>query len=200
MRKALMPSFEMSDDSALALGNTVVSKLTGNTHIPTPQPALATIEAANDAYKDSAGKAKKGSSEDKAQKNDDKEALLTLLRDYCTYVNMIAKGDEVILASCGLPLSKERQPSVLGVPNAKVEAGENTGEVILSSPAVDGAVSYKHQYTSDPAVAMWPEISSSTAKQKIENLQPGTVYSFRIVAIGTKGQVTVSETVSKMAA
>jgi hypothetical protein len=200
MKKALKPSFEMSDDSALALGNTVVTALTGNTHLPTPQPSLADITAANDAYKTSAGKAKKGSSEDKAQKNVDKAALITLLRDYCDYVNMIAKGDEVILASCGLRLSKERQPSVLGVPNAKVELGDNIGEVILSSPAVGGAVSYKHQYTSDPAVAMWPEISSSSARQKIEGLTPGTVYSFRMVAIGTKGQTTVSETVIKMAA
>jgi hypothetical protein len=198
MKKALKPSFEMSDDSALALGNTVVTALTGNTHIPTPQPTLADIEAANDAYKLSLGKAKKGSSEDKAVKNDDKKALLTLLRDYCEFVNLLAKGNEVILASCGLPLSKERAPKVLGTPELKVENGES-GELITMTPAVAGAVSYKHKYKK-ASETEWLEISTSTAKRKIGGLVIGTAYNFCIEAIGTKDQSTTSLVVTKVAA
>jgi hypothetical protein len=200
MKKALKPSFQMADDPALTLGNVVITALTGNAHIPSPQPTLVQLQAAWDDYNNSLAKARYGSRNDRSQKNADKEALITLLRAECDYVNMIANGDEVTLSSTGFALSKEREPQILGIPEAKVEAGENSGELILSTPAVNGAVSYKHQYTADPNLAVWSEKTTSRATCPIGSLQPGTLYSLRIVAIGTNDQVTVSNVITKMAA
>jgi hypothetical protein len=199
MKKALKSSFKTGDDAALTLGNSVITALTGNTHFTTPQPTIAALQTAVDAYTASLAKAKYGSREDKAQKNADKETLIGLLRDECDYINMVAKGDEVALATCGLPLSKDRQPKVLGTPEAKVEQA-GSGKLVLSTPAVSGAVAYKHQYTADENAAIWQEVSTSKANCTIEGLTPGTVYSLRIVAIGTKDQVSVSDVVTKMAA
>jgi hypothetical protein len=199
MKKALMPSLQMADQSVLTLANTVVAALTGNAYFTTPSPTLASVETAISGYSASLSKSKYGSREDKAQKNADKATLLGLLRDLCIYVNMIAKGDAVVLSTCGYPLSKDAQPSVLGTPDAKVENGAS-GELISSTPAVDGAVSYKHQYTTDPASALWPEVTTTRATCKIDGLEPGKLYSLRIVAIGTNDQVTMSDVVTKMVA
>jgi hypothetical protein len=199
MKKALKPSLQMGDDPALTLGNGVITALTGNTHFTTPLPTLVELQAAVDAYSASLSKAKYGSREDKALKNADKKALIGLLRDECDYINMVAKGDEVALATCGLPLSKEPEPKVLGTPEAKVEQGAS-GKLILSTPAVSGAVAYKHQYTADEHAATWSEVSTSRANCTIDGLTPGIVYSLRIVAIGTNDQVTISDVVTKMAA
>ena len=88
---------------------------------------------------------------------------------------------------------------VLGTPVAKVVHGKNSGQLILSTSAVKGGIIYIHQYTTDPLAAMWSEITTSRATCKINNLVPGQMYSLRIVAIGTNGQVTISDVVTKMA-
>jgi len=199
MKKALKPSFKLADDPTLAMGNAVHAALTGNTYFPTPSPTLAALKTAIDAYAASLAKAKYGSREDIAQKNADKEALITLLREECDYVNMIAKGDVLMLSTCGFRLSKDRQPKVLGTPDAKVEQ-TGSGKLRLSTPSVWGAVSYRHKYKEDPNAAAWTEINSSRAICTIEGLRPGTMYLLQIDAIGTRNQVTSSNVVTKMAA
>jgi len=54
----------------------------------------------------------------------------------------------------------------------------------------------RHQYTTDPAAALWPEITTI----KIDSLEPGRVYSLRIVAIGTNDRVSFSDVVTRMVA
>jgi hypothetical protein len=198
MKKALTPSFELADSPALTLGNEVIVALTGNTHVPTPQPTLVQLQETVNTYTASLAKSKYGSREDRAQKNADKEALITLLRQECDYINQLAKGDIVILSTCGFPVSKDRQPRVLGTPVATVENSGN-GKVVLLTPAVTGSVAYKHQHTADVNVG-WSETTTSKAKCTIEDLTPGTMCSFRIIAIGTKGQISISNVVTKMVA
>lgn len=199
MKKALKPNIRMADAAVLALGNRVASALLNNTHFPSPSPDLFDLNSAIDAYSSSMAKAVQGSLKDIAQKNADKKTLVDLLCDECDYVNITAKGDLIALSSCGFDLSKDRQPKVLGIPDAKTERGI-AGEMILFTPAVRGAFSYRHQYTTDPSATLWQEVVSTRATCKIAGLVPGTVYYFRIIAIGTKNQVTVSNVVSKMAA
>src|SRR6476660_4728496 len=129
MKKALKPSLATPDQPALTLGSTAVAAITGNTYFPTPSPTLAAVQTAISTYTESLAKAQYGGREDKAQKNADKKALLVLLRDLADYVNGIAKGDLVILSTCGLPLSKDRQPVSMGDPVAKVELGAS-GELV----------------------------------------------------------------------
>lgn len=199
MKKALMPSYEMSDMDAWNLGNNVIGGLTGNTYYPVPKVPLADIQAAQNTYSSSLSKADKGSSTDKAQKNADKTALISLLRQECDYVNDTAQGDPVALANCGYPLSKDRQPTVLGTPVITVENGI-TGQLISSTPAANAALGYRHRYTTDPTLPVWPEVVSSKATCKIDGLVPGTLYHLQIVSFGTKDQVTYSDVVTKMVA
>jgi hypothetical protein len=199
MKKALKPPKQMADQPALTLANTVYAAIFGNPNFSAPSPALTTLQGAITAYTASLAKAEYGSRDDRAQKNADKQNLLSILRDLCDYVNSVALGDVTILAGCGYRISKDPQPSVLGTPVLKVENGVS-GQLIASSPAAAGAVAYKHQYTADAAAPSWSEILSTKAKCKINDLTPGTQYSVRIVAIGTNDQVTFSSVVTKMVA
>jgi hypothetical protein len=199
MRKALLPSLEMADQPTLTLGNTVHAALTGNTNFPTPAPSLAMLQEAITNYTADLAAAQYGGRDEKAQKNAQKQNLLGILRQLCDYVNSIAQGDVTILAGCGYPLSKEPQPVILGTPELKVQNGAS-GQLIASSPAVEGAVAYKHKYTADPSSPSWPEILSTKASCKIIGLTPGQVYSVQMEAIGTNDQVTISDVVTKMVA
>ena len=193
-----MPSYDMNDMDALALGNSVLSSLTGNPLYPSPKVPLATLQTKVNDYNTSLAKADKGSSVDKAQKNADKAALIASLREECDYVNDTAQGDPVALAGCGYPLSKDRQPTVLGVAEPKLENGLS-GRLVSSTPAVSGSVAYKHQYTEDPS-GTWNEKSTTRAKCVIDDLTPGTLIHSRIISIGTRGQVTISSIVTCMVA
>lgn len=199
MKKALKPSIRVADDAALLLANAVIESLKNNTYFPSPTPGLVELQSAIDNYTASLARAKYGSRMDIAEKKADKHTLINMLGDECDYVNITAKGNLLMLSTCGFRISKDRAPKVLGTAIAKVERRENGG-VILSTGAVNGAISYRHQYTTDPSAALWSEIVSTRATCKIDDLVPGTVYYFRIVAIGTKNQVTVSNVVNKMAA
>ena len=199
MKKALMPSYYMSDKDAWNLGNNVLGGLTGNAFYPAPKVPLADIQTAQNTYTASLAKADKGSSQDKAQKDADKRALIDLLRQECDYVNDTAQGDPIALANCGYPLSKDPQPSVLGTPVISVDNGVS-GELISSTPAAKAAIGYRHRYTTDPALALWPEVVTSKATCKISGLVPGTVYHLQIVSIGTNDQVMYSDVVTKMVA
>jgi hypothetical protein len=197
MKKALKPRFDISDETALTFANTVAEGLKNNAHFPSPQPGLPIVQAAQTAFKTSMSKAIYGGRDDKAQKNAHKKLLISLLHELCDYVNMTAQGNLVMLSTCGFPLSKDRQALVLGTPAVKVALGAS-GKAIVSTLAVKGAKAYKYQYTTDPTAAIWPEVVSSKSKCIIENLIPGTIYSMRIVAIGTNNQVTVSDVVTRM--
>jgi hypothetical protein len=199
MKKALKPSLDMADQPTLVRGNTVMVYLTGNSFYPIPKVPLATLQAALDTYTASLAKAEKGSNQDKAQKNADKATLLGLLREQCDYVNETAQGNLTALAGCGYDLSKDPQPSILGTADPKLANGVS-GQLISSTPAVNGAIAYKHLYTADPSAPLWSEVLSSMANIKIDDLVPGTLIYGRIIAIGTKGQVTISDVVTKMVA
>lgn len=199
MKKALKPSFQMSDLVTLALGNAVLTGLTGNSYYPTPKVTLADLQSAINAYTASLGKADKGSSVDKAEKNADKASLIGLLRQECDYVNDTAQGNAIALAGCGYPLSKDPQPRILGTAIPKLE-NSVSGQLLSSTPGVNGAITYKHQYTADASLAQWNEITTTRAKCKIDGLAPGTLIYGRIVSIGTNDQVTISNVVTRMVA
>ncbi len=199
MRKVLIPSNWATDNVVLTIAISLINGLTGNTFFPTLTPGLAALTAAQDAYIAALGKAKFGSREERAVKNQCKEDLVQIMRGLAAQINFIANGNVVMLASAGLSLDKEPQPKVLGTATPMAEYGSNAGQIVLFTPAVAGAVSYMHQYTDDPAAAKWNDEPTTAATCIIRNLQPGKVYHMRIVTIGTSNQITTSEVITKMA-
>jgi hypothetical protein len=200
MKKALKPSLEITDGDLFILGNNVVGALLDNPYFQNPEPSIATAQAACNTYSGSLALSHTGSMQQRAQKDADKQILLSIMRELSDFVNDEAKGDLVKLATCGFPLSKDRKPVVLGMAEPKVMLCDASGEAMLSTPRVKGAFTYRHQYTKDPSVDVWPEVSSTKCKCKLKNLTPGQVYYFRILVIGTSDQVTVSAVIKRMVA
>lgn len=196
MNRAKLPPQNMSIEKTLTLTSTVIQSISGNPFYPTP-PSLAELQTGYNTLDTCAAKAKYGSRQDRAACRAAKTALIDLLRDMALYVNYTATTEEA-LASAGFPLSKPRTPSVLGVAVPSLANGDTSGVLTSATPRVTGAVSYKHQYTADAANGPWQEVVTSRSKAKLANLTPGTVYSSRIVAIGTGDQLTVSDVVSRM--
>jgi hypothetical protein len=200
MKKALKPSLEITDSALVMRANSVVNALFNNPYFPNPVPTIPVAQAANNTYCDSLALSHKGSMLQKAQKDADKQTLLSMLRDLCDYVNAEAKGDLVKLSTCGFPLSKDREPVKLGTALPKVILGNISGQATSITPRVTGAVTYRHQYTTDPSGEVWQEVSSTRAKCIFKNLVPGQVYHFRIIVIGTSNQVTTSAVITRMVA
>lgn len=178
----------MADEDALRYGIDAVTGFTGNPHFPKITPTPEDLKATVDTYTTSLGVAANRGLAEIAVKNNHKTSMLTVLRDMIRMANLIAKGDPVALASLGLPLTKDPAPRQLGVADPRVEPGAQSGTLVLSTPAVPGAVSYVHQMTEDPASGQWEEVISSATRSEWTNVVFGKMYYFRIIAIGTKNQ------------
>ena len=200
MKKALKPSLEITDGGLIMLSNNVIGALIDNPYFQNPEPSIATAQAAFNTYSGSLALSHTGSMQQKAQKDADKHTLLSIMRQLSDFVNDKAEGDLVKLATCGFPLSKDRKPVVLGRAEPKVMLRDASGEAMLSTPRVKGALAYRHQYTKDPSADVWQEVNSTRCKCILKDLTPGQVYYFRIIVVGTSNQVTVSVVIKRMVA
>jgi hypothetical protein len=199
MNRLKIPSFQMTDEAALRLAIDAENGLTNNSNFPNITPTVAQLKADKDAYMADLGTAANGGREARAQKNAAKQKLIATMRQQVGYINLNAGDDEVKLAGTGYPITKVPAPVVLEVASPSASYGVNSGELVLSTPTVFGAVSYKHQYTEDESWQKFDERTTSTAKCTIANLIPGKTYFLRIVAIGTSEQFTISPVITKMA-
>ena len=137
------------------------------------------------------------------QKNVARKALIALLDQLCNYVEFIAAGDNEIAAQSGFPFTKQPEPRTITVPtDLTVMPGNQPGELEISVKRVPGAVSYMHQYSTDPTLKedKWMSMNCSQTKCLLTGLTPATTFFIRVGAVGTKAQVLFSNVVSKIAA
>jgi len=179
----------------------IAAAMTGNANFPEPLPALADLNNGIKLFSDALALSKTRDKVKVAIKNnlrDNLELLLINLANYCSY---IAKGDRAILASSGFALSAESSTAkTLGAPeNFNVQTGSNAGEISIYINSVPNAKTYLFLYGASPIVnEAWFHAVSSNPYYTITGLVPGTVYSFKIGATGSKGQVVYTGIISKM--
>lgn len=170
----------------------------------TPDPALTVLQDALAVFNEAVTAAKTGDRFDIAIKTQKKQDLVELLQLELVYVEYIAKGDPVILASSGFDLAKQPSPTpeLTKPENLKVINSDQSGELIISVDAVPNAVSYLHQFSIDPLLkdSSWQSLTSSQSKNNLTNLTPGVLYYCRVGAVGRKNQVMFSDVVSRIAA
>lgn len=176
--------------------NVVLASLSNNPHFPEPVPALSEFSETIKAYSLAIMAAETGNRAEIAFKKQKRKALEQILRRLVSYVNFMAKGDRNILLTSGFDINKEQEQNctIEKPSDLKVINGLNAGELIVSVPAVRGAVAYLYQYTNDaiPKERSWKNSVSSCYKYKICNLESGKRYWCRVTAIGTRGQVEFS--------
>jgi len=178
---------------------TVVTKMTGNAHFPSPTPTLAELTDAMVALT-SATVAASGRDRDAVLIRKQHELVVAnLLRNLAGYITMTANGDGAIIASSGFELAKipEPQPALSRPENFKARRGANTGEVEVSWRSVRNALNYEVEMTNgDPAIPTteWEHVRT-TAQVKVlfTGLGIGNFFSYRVKAVGRHGESPYSD-------
>ncbi|MDR3652751.1 MAG: hypothetical protein P4L34_07260 [Paludibacter sp.] len=167
----------------------VVEKMTGNTLFATPTPSLKEITDANTNYMAALGKVQYGSKEDTVIKNNLRAALVVLLKQLADYVQTTSNGDEAVILSSGLDITKK--PTTVGVldkpVNFTVKPGKNKSTIMASCDKVDSANYYEVEFTETPvtATSVWRQRTSTKSKMDIDGFISGVEYAFRMCGAGS---------------
>jgi hypothetical protein len=185
------------EDQALA----IAAALTGNKNFPEPNPTLEELNNSIQLFSEGLALSKTRDKVKVAIKNNlraNLELLLTKLAHYCTF---IANGDRALLSSSGFTLNTESTTSkILGMPeNFTVQPGKHSGEMLVYINRLPNAKTYLFLYGPSPnSDGAWLHAVNSLPYITITGLTPGAIYSFKIGATGSKGQVVYTDSVSKM--
>lgn len=177
------------DTDLIAFTRNVITLMTGNTHYPTPSPALAMITTSVNDFETAVQTALDGGKIAIATRNASRNELLSLLRQLAAYVTGNCKADVVTLISSGFRAVKTPSPvGVLSAPqNLRLEYTGMSGQLLLRFDRVQNANNYTVQ-TAENANGPWQDQSlSTTSRVRIEDLTPGKVYWVRACANGSQG-------------
>lgn len=192
----------------ITLGATHITAMTGNTSYPvgTRVPTDAQVQTAQDdlataqADVDNAEIAWK----QKIQLRDQKEGVWdTVITARANNCEAVTPNDLAALQSTGFPLRSPGTPigSLPAPGDMRATATDNEGVVDLRCDVVRGASSYEWECRPhDTPGAPWAAIKSSTAaKLLVTGLTPGTLYGFRVRAVGSAGSGTWSDEATERA-
>ena len=176
----------------------MISKMTGNASFPSPTPSLADLTTANEALKAAETAASGGDRNAIMIRNDQQLVVANMMRTLAAYISMEANGDGALITSTGFELQRlpEPLPSITRPIDFLTNRGNHTGEVELTWKSVKGAQSYLVEMTlTDPSEkAAWTTVAiTSRVKTKLENLEIGKFFYFRVKAIGRSSESSWSD-------
>jgi len=181
-----------------AYAQNIITLCTGNAALPTPSPALATIETDLTAF--NAAEAlvlnrTKGAAESRNAKLATLKADLEHLMDYVQLVaDATPANAEAIIQGAGFAVRKIG--SHIKGP-LTVKAGTVSGSAKLMAKAVAQRASYNWQYSTDQKT--WTEAPTTLqAKTDILGLTPATTYYFRFQGVTKAGVGDWSQVVSML--
>ena len=164
----------------------VLDKIEGNAYFPNPTPSIQEIRETIASYNASLVKAEKGSADDRIIKNNWRAKLESQMKELCLYVQLISKGDGIIISSSGLSVNKK--PGAIGSlakpEKVMIKMGDNEGSVWASCETIPSASFYEFKYAEITAdgTLNWVHKTATKHKVLIEGLTGGKQYAFRIAA------------------
>jgi hypothetical protein len=197
-------SFLNSDSDAKLTTSTgnILTSMTGNASYPTPAPTLAEIMAANAAFITAIGDAINGGTALTAIKNEKRAALVALVRQLASYVQVTCNEDMAVLLSSGFPVQKSsRTPIGVLQPPSKlsVTLGARTGELSVVASSVTGAAIYNWRITAATNPEQVVQTDQTTASRTVfDNLTPGVLYNIECNVVGSAGPSNWTSPVSQM--
>ncbi|MEZ5383927.1 MAG: fibronectin type III domain-containing protein [Prosthecobacter sp.] len=211
-RKRRMPKIklDLSKKTAaqkISLAQAHVTAMTGNANFPDagrlpPDAAFATALTALETAEADAIVKKNDWKQAIATRDAAEAALDAALTTRASYCEAAQPSDEAALISAGLPLRPAPTPvGDLPAPgDLAATVGDNEGEIDLSCDPVPGASSYEWQCRVHADGNAWQGAkNSTTSKITVEGLIPGTLYAFRVRAIGSAGPGAWSDEATKRA-
>jgi hypothetical protein len=199
-----------SDAQLYMLGLNVFQRMKNNPFFPDPPVSLADLEHVLDKHRGSmAATVDGGNPQAYAEKDHWRAELTLLLRRLAHYVDDTCKGDPAntyMLVSSGFEAQPQSRtsPQPLDIPRIlRIKQGQ-TGELIiyptpLGRQAKFYYVDWKPVNEPDTPEA-WKQKKAPSARGgvRIDNLNPATVYAFRVCAFGNLGLTDWSPIVTRM--
>ncbi len=196
MTKFRLELSRIKPNDKIALGAAHIAAMTGNASYPaaTRVPTDAQVQTAQDdlvaaeAAVDAAEIVWKQKIQLRDQKEEAWDTVITARANNC---EAVTPNDLAALQSTGFPLRSTSAPiGALPAPgNLRAAATDNAGVIELRCNTVKGASSYEWECkVHDNVTAPWEAIKTSTStKILVPALTPGTLYGFRVRAIGSAG-------------
>jgi Fibronectin type III domain len=198
---------DMADGDVLARLNAVHDGMLNNPSYPNPPVDMAGFKAAIEAYTAAAAAAlHDGGKSAILERNKRRTDAIIMLRLLGHYVEMACKGDMKTFVSSGFVAAPahQRTPSQpVSTPLiASVDQGQ-TGQLLVTIKPVAKARSYELRHAPVPpagAPINWTTILVPSTKPAtpINNLTPGTSYTFQVRAFGKLGFSDWSAAVERM--
>jgi hypothetical protein len=175
----------------------IVRAMTGNPRFPSPDPQLATVEAAIEALAAAETAAHTRMQGTVAVRDQKRQALVVLLQQLRDYVQATADADVEhavsIIESAGMAVKK---PRMLPARVFSAKPGPVSGSVKLLAPQAGNRAGYEWAYSTD-GKRTWVSLPFTVqASTTVSGLQPGTTVPFRYRAVTKDGTGDWSEPVS----
>jgi hypothetical protein len=194
-----------SVNEKIQLGEAIATALVDHpTVFPTPNPDKATLQAVTQELRDANEEAATGLHEGKQRLRKAEMAFNKAIGVYQDYVNMVAKGDGVIIEQSGLQVNRTAQKTgPTPAPGNLRISGTAAGRLTVVVDPVEKAKAYvwvRHTGPTSPTADNDWRFHGGTPKARttLEGLTSGTREWLRCAAITAAGQGPWSEPVSRI--
>lgn len=204
--KPVLGTTGVSDTDFLARLNAVYDGMLNNPAYSNPPVDPAAFKTSIDAYSSAITAALDGGKAAMIALEKHRAEVTVMYRLLGHYVESACKGDMNTFASSGF-VARTNTPRApeqpVNVPAISVDPGIGTGQLVAMLKAVPKARLYNIRFAPVPAAGAainWTMIEVATAKPgvPINNLMPGTIYTFQARAYGKLGYSDWSDPVSRM--
>jgi hypothetical protein len=194
----------LSGPNLASLAANIILAMTGNTYFPATQASIAELQNLLTAYNNLAAAAAGRDHNAVMAKMLSRIALVKNMQALGRYCMSVANGDRQMLESTEFPMNKrgtQPPPEIKWPRNLAVTDGPLPCSVHVSVDGDSMVKSYSFQYTmTDPETkgTVWTSEFSTISDYIFFDLQPGARYWFRVVVIGTRRQIKISDVKSRL--
>ena len=189
-----------SDSGLLNKANYIVERMLGNPMYPAPTPTIEVLKDTVAGYEYALANTETKSKESIVLKNNSRKELENMLRQIAMYVQLVSKGDAILIMGAGFDTYKTPMPiGILEKPKSlTVRHGKNSGSVELISSVVPNARFYIFEYTLCPVTdeSIWMSNVSTKRNLLIEGLESRREYVFRVAGGASVATRAWSDTIS----
>jgi len=195
----------MPDADLFARAIAVANGMTGNANFTEPPVELPSFKTNIDKFSELMAESLDGSKRVIAQKKQQREVIIKMLRLLARYVEFHCNDDIATFKSSGFePLSTIRSPrNQLSQNIRRIDHGPISGQLVFRFKAVPKALSYELRWRpamdgNTPAEWTIQLVTRVKAPITIDRLTPGTVYAFQVRAMELAGYTDWSDSITRM--
>lgn len=199
---SVLRNYARKQDGELGdFGLHIGDKMTGNANFATPPFTIASLITATNNFNTAAAASLNGTPADTLNKKNLRAALIALLNELATYVELESKNDPAKILSSGFNLaSTSRTPLVPGMTSILAVTNVASGKLGLELQVADNAWVYVVEYTDLTTNAVKTQQFTDPHDVVLVGLASGHNYSLRVQVMGSGNQTTeFCEAVTHMA-